>query len=106
MPCWQVGLKFPQIKYLLSLPLVPTKWLLLIWFLYENMQFPRRLIIYQGFCQECIGAINHLVEPCLFADEPVRGAGNDGETGREAELFHALTKGDGMGARVIVFSGD
>ena len=60
----------------------------------------------QVFRKERIGAINHLIEPCLFADEPVRGAGNDGETGREAELFHALAESIGLGARVIVFAGD
>ena len=60
----------------------------------------------QRLFKERVGALDHLVEPHLSADEGVGGVRDDGEVGLKAELLHALAEGGGVRAGIVVLAGD
>ena len=60
----------------------------------------------QRLFKKRVGALDHLVEPHLSADEGVGGVGDDGEVGLKAELLHALAEGGGVRAGIVVLAGD
>ena len=65
-----------------------------------------RARLLQRLFKKRVGALDHLVEPHLSADEGVGGVRDDGEVGLKAELLHALAEGGGVRAGIVVLARD